>query len=315
MSVGRAVPEAVRLLISEGAVVNMKDDEMNTPLHQAVGALMAPDKKLFQDAEYNKEQESQRAIVASILLENGAEVNALNKFGYSPLHHAAGNRKVEMVTVLLDNGADPELRTPLGSTPLMWATSYNDVEVVQALLDRGAGLETSSETDWPLLSAVQNDNMAVAKLLLHLGASLTTLDRDGDTVLHIAALAGHARMVSLLLDYDSPLQTTNLKGWVPLDYAVDRGHVESVQVLIGHGAKLTQTNLEGKLNGLLDPKLSDDMDEEDQKANKDEVHDVDYTFDEQTSKIQEHIQGRDDAAQHTSLFDKQGAEPLPELSW
>ena len=43
--------------------------------------------------------------MAKILLDHGADPNAVNRFGMTPLFEAAMNCKVESVQLLLDNGA------------------------------------------------------------------------------------------------------------------------------------------------------------------------------------------------------------------
>lgn len=57
--------------------------------------------------------------VISILLKNGADVNARDGFFYTPLHLACINGVVACVEVLLDNGADPSTKAQGSITPLM----------------------------------------------------------------------------------------------------------------------------------------------------------------------------------------------------
>ena len=58
---------------------------------------------------------------AEVLLKNGADVNAKNKDGDTPLHHAARNSNYNTVEVLLKNGADVNAKNKNGDTPLHWA--------------------------------------------------------------------------------------------------------------------------------------------------------------------------------------------------
>lgn len=45
-------------------------------------------------------------LESKLLLENGAEVNAKNKPGWTPLHSAAGKGHTELCKLLLDHGAE-----------------------------------------------------------------------------------------------------------------------------------------------------------------------------------------------------------------
>lgn len=62
----------------------------------------------------------------------------VNKVGWTPLHYAAANGHVEVISLLLDNHAYPDAESPNGTTPLMMAAMYGNPESVKALLVRGA---------------------------------------------------------------------------------------------------------------------------------------------------------------------------------
>jgi ankyrin repeat protein len=79
-----------------------------------------------------------QAVQAAI--SNGADVNAQDKYGWTPLMYAAGfNPNPEVIATLLKAGADIEARDKYGATPLMEATWYNpNPEVITTLLKAGA---------------------------------------------------------------------------------------------------------------------------------------------------------------------------------
>ncbi|KAL3459792.1 ankyrin repeat-containing domain protein [Aspergillus heterothallicus] len=76
------------------------------------------------------------------LLEKGADPNAQNEHGMTPLYYAArpqhlgGYRQKEIVQLLLDGGADVNIAAKDKSTPL--SVANHDKEIVQLLLDHGA---------------------------------------------------------------------------------------------------------------------------------------------------------------------------------
>ena len=70
------------------------------------------------------------------LLEAGADVNAEDAKGLTPLHWAALTKGPEVITTLIEAGADPDARTKNGMTPLDVAIRQKATENADAL--RGA---------------------------------------------------------------------------------------------------------------------------------------------------------------------------------
>ncbi|GHU89391.1 hypothetical protein FACS189476_08280 [Spirochaetia bacterium] len=56
-----------------------------------------------------------------LLLNSGAEVNACNDYGWTPLVFAVSNGNAASLQVLLDTGADIRVRDNEGNTALDWA--------------------------------------------------------------------------------------------------------------------------------------------------------------------------------------------------
>jgi uncharacterized protein len=109
--------EIVRLLISNGADVNAKDDNGYTPLFGAVFDYEAGD----------------RREVVQLLITRGADVNATDTDGLTPLHNAAMNGKKEIIELLLANKADPSAKNDGGITAGEFATEANHPDIAVLL--------------------------------------------------------------------------------------------------------------------------------------------------------------------------------------
>jgi uncharacterized protein len=72
---------------------------------------------------------------AKKLIERGAKVQ---KPGWSPVHYAATGPSTELLTMLLDRGAEINALAPNRNTPLMMAARYGSEDNVKLLLQRGA---------------------------------------------------------------------------------------------------------------------------------------------------------------------------------
>ncbi len=76
-----------------------------------------------------------------MLIEAGADIEALDTYGYTPLHRMASNNLAVGAEALLVAGADPNRPTEkpyTGDTPLSIARSSGARDVVEVLLRYGA---------------------------------------------------------------------------------------------------------------------------------------------------------------------------------
>jgi len=92
---------------------------------------------------------------------------------FDPIHHghlvAASEGNLQAVRYLLDQGADVNARENGGSTPLAEAAYYGHTDVIKELLLRGADLNLIGHDGTALDIAVRRNNSAVADFLKHHG--------------------------------------------------------------------------------------------------------------------------------------------------
>lgn len=101
-------------------------------------------------------------------------INELTIFG-SLLHVAAGKGDVPAIEYLLKMGADINLRGgAFEAGPIMNAVSNGHLEAAEYLLAHGARMETDEPFRNPLFSAVYNDNLAMAQMLVRVGIDFRT---------------------------------------------------------------------------------------------------------------------------------------------
>jgi ankyrin repeat protein len=116
ISVFWGIFEYVRLLLDNGAKVNMKNSEGDTFLHTA--AL------------------GDHVKVASILLDRGANPNDVNEAGDSPLHIAAREGHEEFTALLLEKGAETGLQNKYGETAIHVAARNGNSETVSLIVQK-----------------------------------------------------------------------------------------------------------------------------------------------------------------------------------
>jgi cytohesin len=73
--------------------------------------------------------------VAEALLEKGANLNAQDEHGLTPLHTAIGRFSLQTMRTLLERGADPTIKDENGNTPLHTAVHFRNAIAVTTLGD------------------------------------------------------------------------------------------------------------------------------------------------------------------------------------
>lgn len=111
--------------------------------------------------------------------------------GETALHIVTNRRDLTWMQFLIAKGANVNARDVKGITPLVSAVNANFVEAVELLVGKGARLDESNNSgETPLITAVHNRNVAVMRLLLKAGANPDRADNSGRTAKDYAKLAG-----------------------------------------------------------------------------------------------------------------------------
>lgn len=208
------------------------------------------------------------ATAAFLLNSCNADANARNSAGETPLFYAVrGARSTQIATLLLDNGADVNVRNERQETALFDA---NSADMVRLLVQRGADVHTLSKSNYtPLFSAARFNHVDAAKelinagsdvhhldsfgqtamfgfglnvpmieLLIRHGASVYTVSNNGGTVMHQAAIYGHLDVIYSLFEHGAAIDVVSSTNATPLCEAASRGRCEIVLFLLENGARV-----------------------------------------------------------------------------
>ncbi len=159
-------------------------------------------------AEMNKERDKQLLNGAKDgnikkideVLENGANINAIDEYGWTALMWASASGHARAVEFLLNNNADMEIKNKVeGGNALLWAAWENRLGVVNILLRRGADIEARTKLGKTvLIYAAHKNQINILKLLIGHEANLEAKDCKGKTALDYAKGMKYPEMVRIL---------------------------------------------------------------------------------------------------------------------
>ena len=180
---------------------------------------------------------------ATELLRAGANANASNRYGVTPLSLACTNGNAAMIDLLLKSKAEVNGALPGGETPLMTAARTGKVEAVKTLLAAGADVKSKDEErgQTALMWAAAEGNTSVVELLIQSGADLHAVSKGGFTALLFAVREGKPDVVRALLkagaDVNETLQKPSRQaGTSAMSLAVANAHFELAAMLLDAGA-------------------------------------------------------------------------------
>ena len=108
----------------------------------------------------NAAYKSKKGVVEEVkkLISAGADVNAKDNDGNSPLYHAAYWDNVAIAELLISAGADVNAECGEGITPLAWAAYWGNVAIAKLLIDSGADVNYKNKFgSAPLIWAAYGD--------------------------------------------------------------------------------------------------------------------------------------------------------------
>jgi uncharacterized protein len=177
-----------------------------------------------------------RAPAVRTLLEQGANVNARNDDGKTPLICAARAGSRTIVRMLLEGGADVNARDEDGETALFAAAWSRTRGMTELLLGAGAEVQVAEQRlgETAMMRAAGAGRAPVIRSLLAYGAHVDAIDDRGQTALMLSARrAEHGTaLLQLLLDRGADPDATDKLGWSALTWAVFEDEIDCVRLLL-----------------------------------------------------------------------------------
>ena len=178
--------------------------------------------------------------VASTLVDFGADVNAPDSDGRSPVHVAVYNHQEAILRRLLQTpNVSLSLRDRRSLTPFATAMSAKNNKAAHAILERQPTV--AHQVDGKgynfLHTAVKNGDLEAVLFLIgaQMDVNILTADSDALSPIHLAAAAGHEMILRNLLLAGVQLDARTNSGLTALHLAAEHDHSQLVSILLSHG--------------------------------------------------------------------------------
>ncbi|GLD61159.1 caskin-1, partial [Lates japonicus] len=181
-------------------------------------------------------------------------VNFQDTDGFSPLHHAALNGNLELISLLLESQAAVDIRDQKGMRPLHYAAWQGKAEPMKMLLKSGSSVNgQSDEGQIPLHLSAQHGHYDVSEMLLQHQSNPCIVDNAGKTPLDLACEFGrvgvvqfycpngHIDIIRLLIQAGIDINRQTKAG-TALHEAALCGKTEAVRLLLDSGINATVRN-------------------------------------------------------------------------
>jgi uncharacterized protein len=186
------------------------------------------------------------------LHENGADVNAVSKGGFTPLQFAARQGDIESGRLLLERGADAKVTTRDGLSPLLLAINSGREQFAIFLAQQGADPNAADSRGISALHYAVQQGLSALNGVAHdpQYATLDYLFRPNMTELIGVLLDRGANPNVRIMKRVSPLRIgdrpkISLIGATPFLLAVATGDVASMKLLVAKGADPALTTQDG----------------------------------------------------------------------
>jgi len=198
--VAEGMEEAVRILVSQGYDVNIRDSKGVTALHIA-----------------SKSGSSERV---KFLVDNGAQIDATDYQGWTPLHRALQWGSDIGSKQLIKLGANIHAQTEAGFQPIHFASA----ESINYLVDAGVDINSKSKDGLtPLMASAWSRGQRLTSIhaFYKSGANMNDLCNKGNNVLHfyIKKCPEDIDAIALLIHYGVNCFAQNQENHQPMYYA------------------------------------------------------------------------------------------------
>jgi len=176
------------------------------------------------------------------LIEAGANPNSITEDEYflpagtTAMHEAIAEGNEKVLSLMLQNGADPNALDGGERVPLLLAAGIEDSSIIKLLVEYGADLESRSKDGLSALHvAALEGSSEVCEFLVEEGMDVNATDKKNWTPLHYAVWFDHLNCIEILLKAGANPNIEDKARKTPTSMAKNFSDAETLKVLLKNG--------------------------------------------------------------------------------
>lgn len=235
-------------LIKNGAVVDKKDIQGRTPLHYAS---IYSDTNAYKNSQKNPHY---NIYACRTLISCGADINARDKYGATPLHLSIDCPDEKLMGFLIENGADIDAVDNYGETALIKSMRSLKEEKALFLLNRKADhsiVNCNGETALDIVIANKGALQRYSTLYLLMDGAkkkaerLRVYDYNNISLAEVLIEEKDFYLLDRLLEIDNDILMQNDKGRTLIHYAVMNDNPDLIKYFADKGVYLNAVDNSG----------------------------------------------------------------------
>ncbi|KAF5930339.1 hypothetical protein HYC85_031212 [Camellia sinensis] len=136
------------------------------------------------------------------------------------------------VLALIDAGADINHRDSNGQSVMSLAVQSGNIDSVQVLIEYGFVIDHSIDRFLHDAAVIDRADLTELLFLGFADIDVNSIDSQGRTALHVAAIHGHVEVLRFLVSMGGDPDAVDYNRWTLLHYAASEGHHEAVEFLL-----------------------------------------------------------------------------------
>ena len=180
-----------------------------------------------------------KIISAQFLISHGADIEAKDSMGYTPLIVSAFRDDIDTTLYLIQNGAKIEQKSYDDKTALIVAVEKSNEKIVKALLQQGANPNSKGPSNKTALFFC--NSVSVFHLLIKHGADPKIMADNNTSILHSYAKERNDNIISLALEYVS-IESKDSDGNTPFLCSCSSNNTNAMLYLISKGCNIHAKN-------------------------------------------------------------------------